>query len=238
MQRSANRALIAAAAAMIAAGCNMNSVDIPPMTGPSELSTSVTLTASPDILPMDGVSRAVIGILVRNEMGQPLPNVQLRVTTGFGFLSTAQVSTDGSGRATLIFTAPMTPTPGLDPGIVTDIVAIPIGTNFDNSVARSVAIRLVAPAVITVPGAPVAAFTFGPVAPKAGDVVLFDGSASFDPDGTIVSYEWDWDDGDTHGFGRNQDHDFAAPGTYFVKLTVTDNSGLKSTTTRAVTVVE
>ncbi|HIC95001.1 TPA: hypothetical protein EYP12_00030, partial [Candidatus Bipolaricaulota bacterium] len=40
---------------------------------------------------------------------------------------------------------------------------------------------------------PVAEFTWSPEEPKAGERVIFDGSASFDPDGEIVKYEWDFD---------------------------------------------
>lgn len=206
------------------------------MTGPSGFANTVLMTASPDVLPEDGTSRSIIGLMARDANSQPVANLQIRVVTNVGSLSAGQVSTDASGRASVVFTAPMTPFPGLDTGTIASVVAIPIGNNFDNAQAWSVSIRLVPPAVILVPGAPVAAFTFGPPAPKAAETVLFDASASFDSDGNIVSYEWDWGDGDVHGFGKNQDHDFAAAGTYFVTLTVTDNSGLKTSVTRVIQV--
>lgn len=43
---------------------------------------------------------------------------------------------------------------------------------------------------------PVALFTFWPENPKAGEEIYFDASSSYDPDpdGSIVRYEWDWDD--------------------------------------------
>lgn len=41
----------------------------------------------------------------------------------------------------------------------------------------------------------------------SGDTVYFDGSNSFDPDGTIVSYSWDFGDGTT-AEGENVDHRF------------------------------
>jgi hypothetical protein len=228
--------LLALTLAAAVAGCTLQEVEPPAMTGPSELSPSVTMTATPDVLPEDGTSRSVITIIVRDASGQPMQNVQLRVSANGGQLSAGQISTGVDGRATVNFTAPLTLTPGFDPGTVVRVFATPIGTNFDNSVERSVAIRLVPPAVIQVPGAPVAAFQFGPQSPTAGQVVLFDASASFDPNGTIVTYEWDWGDGDVHGFGRFQDHDFPAAGTYFVTLTVTDDTNLKATITRAIVV--
>ncbi len=54
--------------------------------------------------------------------------------------------------------------------------------------------------------------------------VTFDGSASYDPDGTIVSYVWNFGDGysDT---GSHVTHTFTQPGTYLVTLTVMDNLG-------------
>jgi hypothetical protein len=236
MRRIARLTLIVFAAALAGSGCNLHEVEAPPLMGPSELALSIAVTASPDVVAEDGASQSVVGILARDHNAQPLANVQMRVLASMGQLSAGTVSTGSNGRASVVFTAPLTMFPGFDAGNVATITVIPIGNNFDNALARTVSIRLVPPAVIQVPGAPVATFQFGPPSPKVGDIVLFDASASFDPDGTIVSYEWDWGDGDLHGFGRNQDHDFSAPGTYFVTLTVTDNVGLKSTATRAVVV--
>ena len=75
--------------------------------------------------------------------------------------------------------------------------------------------------------APVANAAANPVSGTAPLLVQFDGSASFDQDGTIVSYSWDFGDGTT-GTGATASHTYAA-GTYTATLTVTDNSGLSST---------
>lgn len=56
--------------------------------------------------------------------------------------------------------------------------------------------------------------------------VHVDGSASNDPDGTIVSYLWDFGDGST-ATGSSADHTYTTPGTYRVTLVVTDNKGDK-----------
>jgi len=77
-----------------------------------------------------------------------------------------------------------------------------------------------------VPGnqAPVAAFNFVPTSPLVGGWVKFDASDPYDPDGTIASYAWDFGDG-TSGSGSTAYHRFAAPGTYTVRLIVTDDDG-------------
>ena len=64
----------------------------------------------------------------------------------------------------------------------------------------------------------------GPYSANAGDVVTFDGSASTD-DGTIVSYAWDFGDGNT-GAGVGPTHTYASGGLFTVTLIVTDDSGL------------
>ena len=51
-----------------------------------------------------------------------------------------------------------------------------------------------------------------------------DGSTSTDPDGTIASWAWDFGDGTTKS-GETASHTYGTPGTYTVKLTVTDNAG-------------
>jgi len=60
------------------------------------------------------------------------------------------------------------------------------------------------------------------------EVVTFDGSASYDPDGTIVSYYWVFGDGGT-GSGETTTHTYNQPGTYTVSLTITDDGGLTDT---------
>lgn len=73
---------------------------------------------------------------------------------------------------------------------------------------------------------PTAEFTYQPERPKAGEPVTFDASDSFDFDGEIVSYEWDFDaDGLTDATGITVQYAFASPGAYEVTLTVTDNGG-------------
>jgi PKD repeat protein len=69
-----------------------------------------------------------------------------------------------------------------------------------------------------------------------GESAWFSGSNSYDPDGTIVSYEWDFGDGTT-GSGMNIYHSYSMPGEYTVTLTVTDNEGAQGTDTCLVHVV-
>ncbi len=63
----------------------------------------------------------------------------------------------------------------------------------------------------------------------------FNGSASYDPDGTIISYTWDFGDG-TVGYGASTSHIYSASGTYIVILTVTDNDGLICIDSTSITV--
>ncbi len=53
--------------------------------------------------------------------------------------------------------------------------------------------------------------------------VTFNGSASYDPDGEIVSYKWYFGDG-TIGTGEVVQHTYAEDGQYTVTLNVTDNN--------------
>ncbi|MDN4598441.1 PKD domain-containing protein [Leifsonia virtsii] len=79
---------------------------------------------------------------------------------------------------------------------------------------------------------PVPSFTHS----EAGLGTTVNASGSADQDGTIASYDWDWGDASAHGSGVEAAHTYAAPGTYTVKLTVTDNGGATASTQTPVTV--
>ena len=81
--------------------------------------------------------------------------------------------------------------------------------------------------------APVAAATASPGSGVTeGSAVAFDASGSSDEDGSIVRYEWDWEnDGTFDAGGVTASHVFAQDGTYRVVLRVTDNDGGMHVTT-------
>lgn len=84
---------------------------------------------------------------------------------------------------------------------------------------------------------PVAQFAYTPPAPRPGDWLRFDASGSSDPDGTIATYQWDFqNDGVFDATGQVVFHRYDAPGTYTVRLVVTDNQGATAHTTRTIAV--
>ena len=103
----------------------------------------------------------------------------------------------------------------------------------DNDGAVGVITRVVP--VETIP--PVAAFTFKPAEPDAGQVITFDGRGSADEDGEIILWEWDFhEDRTTDLTGSVVTYSFPMPGAYPVRLTVTDDDGAISVITLVVPV--
>ena len=74
-----------------------------------------------------------------------------------------------------------------------------------------------------------------PVKPQR--TVMFRAIGSYDSDGKIVLYHWDFGDGATDTATEQfSAHKFTKSGTYSVSLTVVDNGGIRATTTAAIRV--
>jgi PKD repeat protein len=74
--------------------------------------------------------------------------------------------------------------------------------------------------------------------PNSGDAPLrvsFSSSGSFDPDGQIVFYAWNFGDGST-STAAQPSHTYSEPGVYTATLTVTDNDGLSASDSVQITV--
>ena len=63
---------------------------------------------------------------------------------------------------------------------------------------------------------------------KVSENISFDGSSSYDPDGAIINYSWDFGDGSSDE-GTSVQHIYSEPGDYVVTLQVTDDRGAYST---------
>jgi PKD repeat protein len=74
--------------------------------------------------------------------------------------------------------------------------------------------------------------TFFPTAPAE---IVFDASHSYDPDGRIESYVWDFGDG-TRDSGVIVTHIFNVEGTFTVRLEITDNKGARSQATVSIVI--
>jgi subtilisin family serine protease len=86
---------------------------------------------------------------------------------------------------------------------------------------------------------PIADFTWTPQNPLTNQSVTFDASASQDPNGTIVLYEWDWEsDGvfDESHTTPTATHAWNDPGNYTITLQVTDDHGIRNTKAKTVIV--
>jgi YD repeat-containing protein len=79
------------------------------------------------------------------------------------------------------------------------------------------------------------AISGGPYSGVVAQNVAFSATNSFDPDGSISGYSWNFGDGGT-GSGVSPTHSYATPGNYSVSLTVTDNLGAPATANTTTTI--
>ncbi len=82
---------------------------------------------------------------------------------------------------------------------------------------------------------PFASFTYMPEFPVVNQTITFNASSSFDPDGNMTSYEWNFGDGNiTNTTILIITHSYELAGNYNVTLIVTDNTSVANSTSRLI----
>jgi PKD repeat protein len=248
-------------AAVALAGCTVHQTEAPGLAGPSDLALSIRVSALPDSISQDGGSQSSIQVTAIGPDGKPKSGLPIRldmfvngVGQDYGTLSARTMVTNSSGVATVVYTAPPTPVGGLFgtcqglPGNCVQIIASASGSGFETSSPETVTIRLVPPGVILPPAStPTALFTFSPSTASANAPVAFDATSScagqagaqgagcLPSNNVLTGFSWSFGDGQS-GSGATTSHTFTSAGTYNVTLTVTNDRGLKASTTKVVTV--
>jgi PKD repeat protein len=125
-------------------------------------------------------------------------------------------------------------TTALLPGVYNIVARVSdlLDTNPSNNVAMSQFV------VQVLDEPPTASFTFTPTLPVVFQDVIFNGTNSADPDGTIQIWFWNFGDGfNVQEFGGGViDHIYISPGTYTVSLMVRDSAGLSASENMTITV--
>ena len=152
------RARAALVLAVLMGGCNLDEIEVPELSGPSEMGTAIRLTANPDVITADGFSTSLVGVEVFDQNGAPAANrtvlLALSDTSGrladIGTLNAtngsrlraaeATVVTGSNGVANAVYTAPPRTDFTADQFVV--IQARPVGTDATGIVYRSVRIEL------------------------------------------------------------------------------------------------
>jgi len=218
--------------AVLATGCSLDKQEAPGLSGPSGFSLSLSMVASPDVLVRDGQSQSAIRLTAQDYTGAAAAGQRLGLKADFGTLSSTDVTTDGTGTATVIYTAPAVGT-----GATMDTISVvPLSANLEQSSGtRTLRIALAGPSV------PVPAFTFSPDSPSQHGLVSFD-ATNTTLEGTSCnggcSYAWDFGDGSSSGASSSRlaQHRFASQGMFAVTLTVIGPGGVPASATRNVVV--
>ncbi len=253
--------MMVAAACITGAACTVHQTSTPGLSGPSELSLALSMSATPDSVPLDGSQSAVL-VEARDASGKPRMGLPLRLDIAVGAtfqdcgtLSTRNVVTDANGHALAVYTAPGLPLPypncvNFVPGNSVTIVATPTGTDSITTNLRTTTIRLVPPSdVVILPPAPVptAAFVVAAASPNAAVPAVFNASTSCGGpvvnnvctgSAAITSYTWNFGDGTANLVSSSAivTHTFFGQGVFPVTLTVTNDRGVSTSLTQSITV--
>jgi PKD repeat protein len=193
-----------------------------PLVNPEQLVITISsieivqlfMTADPLTLPPSGGTTIII-VTGYDTKQEAVPGKKIFLETTAGALTPpSPIVTDSAGKVEASLTTTKTSTVTASYKEIKKALDIEVGVNQP----------------------PTAGFEFSPQNPLMGETIYFV-STSIDPDGTIVSYRWNFGDGSPGSDQENPEHNFPVTGEakeYQVVLTVTDDGGKNSSVARAV----
>jgi hypothetical protein len=248
--RARARGVVLLGALLAFQGCGLDDVDIPELDGPSTFAANLQLRVNPDLLVADGRSTALVTATFFDVNGRPAANREIFFTiadedgrfAAIGSFPTAEgpgfavsAFTDAQGVARVVYQVPVRTDATADQTVL--IAARPIGDDAAGAVYRTVRIELRSAEPRLFPPTPdndspqCGIAVESPNGFRPNVAILFQ-TTSFDPDGTIVRYEWFCGSGSG---GPNYSPDVAcvyrSPGTYTVTHVVTDDDGAQDVCT-------
>jgi PKD repeat protein len=249
--RTTHKVGAALAVILMLAACGLDEVSIPDFDGPAETGISLALTATPDLLPADGKSTAIVTARLRNPEGAGVAGRQVFFTitdsegrfadigdfpTSNGPGTGVSVGTDSSGAASVTYRSPARTDATANQRVF--IAARIVGTDATGATYRTVAIELrsVEPRLFPQDPAnepPVCQFVMETPSGVGAQVLVQ--STSFDTDGTIVRYFWDFGNGRT-AVTPDANAVYFSPGSYTITHQVTDDDGAFDICTQGVIV--
>ena len=233
--RASHLVVSALAAAALSVACQ-HKTEVPALSGPSSLSTTLNVTATPDSISQDGAAQSSVQVQAIGPDGRPMSGVAIRldmsvngVLFDYGTLSSKSIVTGSDGVARAVYTAPPPP-PASSGGTPTRVVvsAYPLGTDAQTTHVFETQIRLMPIGVILPPAeSPVPVFTISPQPVALNVPTTFDASASLPGNGSvaITSYQWNFGDGGTAS-GGVVIHTYSTTGAFTGSLTVTNDRGV------------
>ena len=150
--------------------CTTKNQEAPPLTGPSEFGTSITITVSPDVLTQDGASQSLVTITARDQNGSRCATCRCAPrSSSNGATCRFRVAVGAKprdrrqrpGHAGVHRAGVPLGSVGRQRHVV-QIVVTPVGTDFGNTTARHGVDPSRAAGVVVPPDGSAADFTFSP----------------------------------------------------------------------------
>lgn len=177
---------------------------------------SVQVIANPNSFNTDQSSTITVTV---TSGGSPVSSASISLSSNGGSLSSTSGTTNSNGQLTAVFSSN-----------TAGAFIISASASKSGYTSGSGNTQVTVTATSSTPQAPISLLSVYPSTQTVGQSIKFDASDSFDPDGQIVSYGFDYGDGSAITLTANSViyHSYSSSGTYTARVKVVDNSGMET----------